>query len=99
MTTHVGSQTLSTVEWFFVAMTLFPEIQKKAQKELMAVVGSNRLPEFEDEKSLPYIRALVKECLRWRSVAPLGVPHRVLEDDEYRGYRIPKGSMVISNLW
>ena len=80
-------------------MVLFPEVQKKAQAELMAVVGPNRLPEHDDEQSLPYIRALAKECLRWRSVAPLGFPHRVLEDDEYRGYRIPKGSMVISNLW
>ena len=99
ITTHIGLQTLSTVQWFFVAMILFPEVQKRAQEELMAVVGPHRLPDFEDEESLPYIRALTKECLRWRSASPLGVPHRVLEDDEYRGYRIPKGSMVIYNVW
>ena len=80
-------------------MTIFPDVQKKAQEELMAIVGPNRLPEYEDEQSLPYIRAVAKECLRWRSVVPLGVPHRALEEDEYCGFRIPKGSIVISNIW
>ena len=80
-------------------MTMFPDIQKKAQAELMAVVGPNRLPEYDDEPSLPYIRALAKECLRWRSVVPLGLPHRPLEEDEYRGFRIPKGSIVLANIW
>ena len=80
-------------------MTLFPDVQKKAQAELMAVVGPHRLPEYSDEVSLPYICALIKECLRWRSVVPLGVPHRALEEDEYRGYTIPEGSIVISNIW
>ena len=80
-------------------MTMFPDVQKKAHEELMAVVGPNRLPEYEDEPSLPYIRAVAKELLRWRSVVPYGIPHRSLEDDEYRGYLIPKGSIVVSNIW
>ena len=92
-------QTFSTVLTFFAAMTMFPEVQKKAQEELMAIVGPNRLPEYEDESSLPYVRAIAKECLRWRSVVPLGVPHRVLEEDEYRGFRIPKGAVVLPNIW
>ena len=29
----------------------------------------------------------------------LGVPHRVMEDDIYNGYFIPKGSLVIANIW
>ena len=37
-----------------------------------AVVGAARLPTFEDEAVLPYVRALVKEVLRWRPVAVLG---------------------------
>ena len=93
------SQTLSTVQSFFLAMLLFPEVQKKAHEELMKVVGPHRLPEYDDEESLPYIRALAKECLRWRSVVPLSVPHRSIEDDEYRGYFIPKGSIIIPNIW
>lgn len=34
---------------------------------------------------------------RWYPVAPIGVPHRAMEEDEYRGMRIPKGATVIAN--
>ena len=74
-----------------------PEVQRKAQAELDSVVGPHRLPEFSDRDSLPYINALIKELLRWRSVVPVGVPHRSLEDDEYRGMYIPKGATIIPN--
>jgi cytochrome P450 len=53
-------------------MVLHPEVVKKAHEELDAVVGNNRLPEFSDESSLPYISAIVKEVLRWHPVTPLG---------------------------
>ncbi|KAJ6552210.1 hypothetical protein DFH09DRAFT_925352, partial [Mycena vulgaris] len=43
-----------------------------AQREIDAVVGHDRLPNFEDKDSLPYIRAIIKETLRWRPVSPLG---------------------------
>ncbi len=51
-----------------LAMVAFPEVVSKAQKELDAVVG-DRMPEFTDMPNLPYIRAMVKEVLRWRSVS------------------------------
>jgi cytochrome P450 len=53
-------------------MTLFPEVQKKAQAEIDAVVGNDRLPSFSDRSQLPYVEALAKEVLRWNVVAPLG---------------------------
>ena len=56
----------------FLAMILCPEVQKKAQVEIDAVVGPNRLPDFHDRPSLPYIDAIVKELMRWHSVLPLG---------------------------
>ena len=58
----------------FLAMALYPEVQKKAQIEIDAVVGQNRLPDFEDRPFLPYINAIVKESMRWHLVGPLGVP-------------------------
>ena len=53
-------------------MALYPEVQKKAQAEIDAVVGPVRLPEFEDRPSLPYINAVIKELMRWNLVLPLG---------------------------
>lgn len=52
-------------------MVLFPDVQKKAQKQLDQVLGSLRLPEFSDRLSLPYIEAILKETLRWNPVIPL----------------------------
>ncbi|GJN91185.1 hypothetical protein Rhopal_004203-T1 [Rhodotorula paludigena] len=72
----------------------------KAQAELDRVVGSDRLPTFEDFEDLPYIRAVVNETLRWRPIAVLGgTPHASTEDDWYNGMFIPKGSTVVANLW
>lgn len=47
---------------------LFPEWQEKIQKELDEIVGSERLPNFDDFGSLPTIRAVIKETIRWRPV-------------------------------
>ncbi|OJT03486.1 O-methylsterigmatocystin oxidoreductase [Trametes pubescens] len=91
--------TLSSIQALFLVLASFPEAQKKAQAELDAVVGPHRLPDFADQDSLPYVCAVIKECLRWRAIVPLGIPHRLIEDDEYRGYFIPKGTLVISNIW
>jgi len=91
--------TVSAIYSLFLALTLFPDVQKKAQAEIDAVIGSDRLPNFTDRDSLPYLEALAKEVLRWNVVVPLAVPHRVTEDDVHEGYYIPKGTLVIPNVW
>ncbi|KAI0354238.1 CyP450 monooxygenase [Trametes cingulata] len=91
--------TAATLLAFFCSMILHPEIQRRGQAELDAVVGRERLPEHADRPLLPYINALVKELLRWHNVAPLGVAHRCMEEDEYRGWRIPKGAVIMPNAW
>ncbi|KAJ8463546.1 hypothetical protein ONZ51_g10187 [Trametes cubensis] len=91
--------TAVTLLGFVCAMLLYPDVQKCAQEELDAVVGPNRLPQFTDRASLPYVNAVVKEALRWHNVAPLGIPHNCSAEDEYRGWRIPKGATVMVNVW
>jgi cytochrome P450 len=91
--------TSSALEVFIMASVLHPPSVKKVQKEIDALVGKERLPSFEDVKKLPYLNAFINETMRWRPIAPEGVPHCVMEDDEYMGYTIPKGSIVIANQW
>jgi len=96
-------------------------VQMTAQKHIDALLHGQRLPNFDDIESLPYITAIMKEVLRWRPVTPLGrfpsrafipgsngidrvlllqaVPHALMMDDEYRGYHLPKGSIVVGNSW
>lgn len=82
-----------------MAMSLYPEVQRKAQEEIERVIGTDRLPTFDDRDNLPYVDAIVKEALRWHPVAPMGVPHMTTEDDIYEGYFIPKGALLLPNIW
>jgi len=95
-----GSETTSaTLTWWALAMIAFPEVQRKAQAELDAVVGRHRLPTFSDAPRLPYLSAVIKEILRWRPMVPLGVPHASTEDDWYEDMFIPKGTICVPNAW
>ncbi|KAF8161669.1 cytochrome P450 [Crassisporium funariophilum] len=76
-----------------------PQVVEKAQHELDSVLGNACMPDFEDVNSLPYITAIVKESLRWRAVIPFGIPHFLAVEDEYKGYRLPAGSMIVANSW
>lgn len=66
------NQTVSILTTFFLLMTLYPEVQRRAQSEIDQLVASDRLPTFDDYDSLPYIIAMIKEVVRWGPVAPLG---------------------------
>jgi cytochrome P450 len=54
-------------------MTLYPEVQRKAQAEIDRVIGNSRLPDYSDQDELPYVDAVLKEVLRWHPVTPLGM--------------------------
>jgi cytochrome P450 len=88
-----GSDTSSsTLITFVLACCAFPETLDRAWRELDQVVGHSRSPDWDDEDQLIYVKALVKEVFRWRSVAIIGgQPHAPIKDDQYKGYRIPKG--------
>ncbi|KAG6330988.1 hypothetical protein ID866_8100 [Astraeus odoratus] len=83
--------TLSAILVFFLAMTLYPEVQTKAQEEIDRVIGQDRLPDFSDRENLPYIGAIVLETLRWYPILPLALPHATSTDDVFDGMYIPKG--------
>ncbi|KAH9058255.1 cytochrome P450 [Lactarius vividus] len=92
-------QTVSSMSSLFLALLLYPEVQRRAQAELDCVVSRDRLPTYDDKPRLPYIEAMSRELLRWHMGMPLGVNHAPTDDDFYKGYFIPKGAVVIANAW
>ena len=80
----------ATTSLFYLLAT-HSEVQIRAQTELDSVIGTGRLPGFEDRPRLPYIEAIYRELLRWRPPTMLGLFHTNSKDDLYRGYFIPKG--------
>jgi cytochrome P450 len=94
-----GNTTWSTIMVRILNLLLHPQIQKKAQAEIDSVVGTDRLPSFEDRDQLPYIERLIQETTRWSPLSPVGVPHATVEDDTYKDMFIPKGSVVFANAY
>ena len=79
-------------------MLAYPDIQARAHAELDEIVGRARPPTFADVPSLPYMRAMVKETLRWAPITVLGMPHCTIADDWYEGKFIPKGTVCLPNM-
>ncbi|KAH9834644.1 cytochrome P450 monooxygenase [Rhodofomes roseus] len=92
-TIYVGASetTLTVLLTFVLEMVLHPGVLQRVQDELDSVVGDSRLPDFEDRSSLPYFEI----C----PAGPIGLPHYTTEEDVYRGYYIPKDTIVIANIW
>lgn len=73
--------TANTVRWAMGILTHYPEVQEKLRNEIDNFIKkNNRLPDFDDRKDLPYLIAVQKECLRFKPVSSMGVPH-VANDD------------------
>jgi len=91
--------TLTVITQFILALMTHPEVLSKAQKEIDTVMGTNRLPTFNDRPNLPYIDAIMSETFRWGVPIPLNPPHMLMEDDIYKGMFIPRGSLIFGNIW
>jgi hypothetical protein len=59
------SQTEVAIQTFFLMMTLYPEFTKRAQSEIDAVIGKDRLPTLDDAGNLPYVTCIMQEVYRY----------------------------------
>ncbi len=95
-----GTETsATTMRWGCLFMCLYPDVQTKVQEELDAEVGRNRMPRLTDRPNLPYTEATLMEIQRRGSIVPLGVPRAPSRDTTVNGYDIPKGTVVMANIW
>ncbi|QRV89145.1 cytochrome P450 family protein [Ceratobasidium sp. AG-Ba] len=103
--------TVSGVQSFFLAMTLYPDVQEKAQAEIVAYMeqrlandNPSKMILPADRPNLPYTSALVRELLRWHPILSV-VAHKSSTKDDYnvvsggKAYRIPAESLVVANVW
>ncbi|TDL19969.1 cytochrome P450 [Rickenella mellea] len=94
-----GESTYATILSFILAMALYPEVQVKAREEIDHVIGFDRLPSISDRSGMPYINATIKEALRWKPALPLSIPRRANQPDYYGEYYLPRGTIVMPNVW
>lgn len=94
-----GTETTSTtLRWAMVFLLNNPKVQTKMRKEIEDVIGSGRPPQLSDQKNLNYCVAVIHEVLRLGNISPTSLPHSVSEDVFYKGYKIPKGAIVMPML-
>ncbi|XP_021738349.1 isoflavone 2'-hydroxylase-like [Chenopodium quinoa] len=89
----------ATVEWVLSLLLNNPKVLKKAQEEIDTNVGNTRLVEESDKNNLPYLQCIINETLRMYPTGPLGLPRESRGDCYVGGYYVPKGSMLIYNIW
>ncbi|XP_062818370.1 cytochrome P450 2G1-like isoform X1 [Anolis carolinensis] len=94
-----GTETISsTLRYLFLLMLKYPEVEEKVHQEIDCVVGRNRIPAVKDRVNMPYTNAVIHEIQRLVDILPVGLPHKVTEDIEFRGYLLPKDTNIITLL-
>ncbi|XP_048625584.1 cytochrome P450 81D11 isoform X2 [Brassica napus] len=88
-----------TLEWAMSNLLNHPEVLKKAKTEIDEQIGLDRLIEEQDIVKLPYLQNIMSETLRLYPVAPMLLPHLASEDCMVAGYDVPRGAILLVNVW
>jgi cytochrome P450 len=95
-----GTETTSTTtEWAMSLLLNNPEAFKKAQAEIDVAVGTSRLITADDVSGLTYLQCIISETLRLYPAAPLMLPHESSADCKVGGYDVPRGTMLLVNVY
>ncbi|KAJ8966196.1 hypothetical protein NQ317_010254 [Molorchus minor] len=95
-----GSETTNnTLGFVFLGLITNPDVQRRAQGEIDAVVGKDRTPTLHDRPNMPYVECVALEALRMFGGRALTLPHRALKDTYLGGYLIPKDTLIVGNFY
>ncbi|XP_061349460.1 cytochrome P450 736A117-like [Gastrolobium bilobum] len=95
-----GTDTTSTpLEWAMTELLKHPILMQRLQDEVRSVVGKRTHITEEDLGQMNYLKAVIKETLRFHTPAPLLVPRESMQDIKVKGYDIAAGTQVIVNAW
>jgi len=86
-----GSETTSnTLNWALHYLSKNPDIQRKANAEIQAQIGNDRLPSLEDRPNTPLLEAIVMETHRISALSFMGIPREVSRDITVGDFLLPR---------
>lgn len=91
--------TAQTMSWLLLILANRPHIQDRVYAELARAVPADRPPGVQDKPNLPYLYAVILESMRYRTVAPFGLPHKASADCEVGGFAIPAGAQILGSIY
>ena len=98
----VGAGLVSTttvIQWMFIYTAAYPDFKNRVHEEICKIIGKERRARIGDMISMPYTMAYIYEILRHTTIVPLAFPHATTGEAKINQYVIPKGTLVLPNLW
>ncbi|KAI8333281.1 cytochrome P450 [Choanephora cucurbitarum] len=91
--------TTNALSFALYFLAVYPDVQERARKEVLTILGEDRMPAFEQVKAMTYLTQVIKETLRLYPPAPRIFPRYAQEDIALSDCMIPKGTHVIVDLY
>ncbi|XP_029055474.2 probable cytochrome P450 305a1 [Osmia bicornis bicornis] len=91
--------TATSMDFLFLIMVLHQDVQRKLQQEIDSVIPRDEFPELKHKIKLPYTEAVITESQRLWPPFPIIGPRRCLRDTNLGGYKIPKDSTILLNMY
>ncbi|XLU23260.1 hypothetical protein S245_059326 [Arachis hypogaea] len=92
--------TTSTIEWAMTELVHNPKKMARVKEELLQVLGKDGKPHESNISEFHYINAIVKETFRLQPPVPfLVLQHKSKSMVEICGFKVPKDTQVLINLW
>ncbi|KAH6755831.1 hypothetical protein C2S53_009081 [Perilla frutescens var. hirtella] len=95
-----GTDTTAVVlEWTMTELLQHPKMMEKLQSEVRGIVEHKKNITDGDLEKMHYLKAVIKESLRFHPPLPLLLPRIAREDVNIKGYDISAGTVVMTNAW